>query len=321
MPLTVKEPPMTRLLWLPEVLRAAGLTVREVDGWRTRGSSTYEPRGIICHATAGSRASTDAGEIRVLLNGSSTAPPPIAQLFLSRSGAFHVVASGKCFHALTGWGGPLKGLGNTNLIGIEAANDNRGEPWPPAQLDAYQRGVAAICKRMGWTAARNVAAHREHQPYPPPPGTTSSKSDPHGIDMTAFRARVTQLIAGEDIMASLAELRSVVQQETAPIRAAVDYVDGRVEALAHGRDTVRAGLRGAGQPVWTVQAIKLLADAVAKVDDQVAAQLADDFARLDAAVAAAGELDPAAIAEAIPAGIAAQVVDELSRRIAATSAG
>ena len=55
--------------------------------------------------TGGSANSTDSGEIGVLLNGSNTAPPPIAQLYLSRTGVFHVVASGLCFHALTGWGG------------------------------------------------------------------------------------------------------------------------------------------------------------------------------------------------------------------------
>lgn len=178
-----------RLLWLPEVLRAAGLTVHEVSGWRTRGSDNYDPKGLICHATAGSSTSTDAGEIRVLLQGSTSAPPPIAQLYLSRSGAFHVVASGRCNHALQGWGGPLKGYGNTHLIGIEAQNDNRGQPWPAVQLDAYQRGVAAICKHMGWTPNRNVAAHREHQP--------GAKSDPLGIDMGQFRRDVAAVLAGE----------------------------------------------------------------------------------------------------------------------------
>src|SRR5688572_5831730 len=181
-----------RLTWLPEVLRAAGLQVVEVDGWRTRGSDQFDPSGLVCHATAGSRSATDQGEINVLLHGSSTAPPPIAQLYLSRSGTWYVVASGRCNHALTGWAGPLVGLGNSRLVGVEAANDNRGEPWPAVQLDAYARGVAAICRRMGWSVAR-IAGHKEHQPagY----GKASTKTDPT-FDMGTFRAQVGRYLAG-----------------------------------------------------------------------------------------------------------------------------
>lgn len=229
-----------RLLWLPEVLRAAGLEVTEWPGWQTRGGDTFDPVGIICHATAGSSTSTDAGEIGVLLNGSETAPPPIAQLYLSRTGKWFVIASGRCNHALTGWGGPLKGYGNAKLVGIEAANDNRGQPWPQVQVDAYQRGVAAICRRMGWAdPGRHVAAHREHQPYPPPEWTRSSKSDPHGIDMNVFRARVSALLAGglEDEMfdeLQQARLNSATERAAAllgmkPTVKWLDPRDGKVK--------------------------------------------------------------------------------------------
>jgi hypothetical protein len=177
-----------RLTWLPDVLRSAGLTVRTYPGWETRGSSSWGPlRGIVCHATAGARNSSDAGEMRVLWEtGSSTAPVPISQLYLSRSGVWTVGASGLCYHVLPGQKGPHVGYGNPALIGVEAANDNRGEPWPAAQVDAYVRGVAAICRYMGWTA-NVVVGHREHQ---------TDKTDPFGIDMQEFRRRVAGLLAG-----------------------------------------------------------------------------------------------------------------------------
>src|SRR5688572_23085860 len=118
---------MARALWLPNVLRSAGLTVHEVSGWRTRGSETFDPVAVVAHATAGSRNSSDQDEINVLLTGSPTAPPPIAQLYLGRQGHWWVVASGRCNHignaALPGTGR----AGNGYAIGIEAANDNRGE--------------------------------------------------------------------------------------------------------------------------------------------------------------------------------------------------
>lgn len=186
-----------RLLWLPEVLRAAGLTVREVDGWRTRGSDHWGPiRGIICHATAGSRTSTDAGEISVLVNGSATAPGPIAQLYLSRSGTWYVVASGLCYHSLWGWAGPNKDNSNSTLLGIEAQHDNRDEPWAQAQYQSYVTGTAALVRKLGIPVAR-VAGHKEHQPWPPPAGQTSTKSDPT-FDMTVFRARVSAALTTKE---------------------------------------------------------------------------------------------------------------------------
>ncbi|WP_326564565.1 N-acetylmuramoyl-L-alanine amidase [Micromonospora peucetia] len=288
-----------RLLWLPEVLRAAGLTVHEVSGWRTRGSDSYTPRGLICHATAGSPKSTDAGEIRVLLEGSTSAPPPIAQLYLSRSGAWHVVASGRCNHARTGWGGPLEGLGNSSLIGVEAQNDNRGQAWPSAQLDAYQRGAAAICRRMGWGAG-TVAAHREHQP--------GAKSDPHGIDMTKFRARVAALLDGEqeEDMPSVTEIwaarwGSETARETAGDRLAMAAHSAR-DALAEVR-SLRTAVTALAEarPGVDTGAILTRMDALAAEERERDARAAAERAELAELVRRvdAGEIDAAEVVRLI----------------------
>lgn len=185
-----------RLLWLPAVLRAAGLTVHEVSGWRDRGDDTYGPvRGITCHHTAGSRTATPQAEINVLLHGSNTAPPPIAQLSLDRQGEWYVVASGLCYHNLEGWAGPNEGYGNDNLLGIEAMHSGGTEPWTDVQYQSYVRGVAALVahKAAGYdvTVAR-VAGHKEHQP--------GSKFDPT-FNMDRFRADVRAALNGmEDDM-------------------------------------------------------------------------------------------------------------------------
>ncbi|WP_435585826.1 peptidoglycan recognition protein family protein [Micromonospora aurantiaca (nom. illeg.)] len=325
--LIIQEDTVSRLLWLPQVLRAAGLTVHEVDGWRTRGSSTYDPRGVICHATAGSSTSTDAGEIRVLLEGSTSAPPPIAQLYLSRSGAFHVVASGRCNHSLQGWGGPLKGYGNTNLIGIEAQNDNRGQPWPDVQLDAYQRGVAAICQHMGWKAGR-VAAHREHQP--------GAKSDPSGIDMDQFRARVTAILAGEDDE----DMPSAEQIVAALLAADLNYTGSGSKSLPlrtllrnlhqqqHGpafadwqatKDTesIKANLAALAVATGKLPAmISAEGTNPAELAEALAALLRSDDVDEQAIVAGVlAGLPPERIAAAIPPTVAVQVVDELVARL------
>ncbi len=192
---------MARLLWLADCLRAAGLTVHEVPDWRTRGADSYGPvAGVTIHETRGSATSTDAGEISVLLNGSNTAPPPIAQLYLSRNGHWHVVASGTCFHNKIGWGGPNKNLGNDSLLGIEAQHA-ASENWAnkPVQYQSYVRGVAALIARGGWPVLR-VAGHKEHQP--------GDKPDP-AFDMNQFRRDVAAVMAtpGGDDMATLDELR------------------------------------------------------------------------------------------------------------------
>ena len=43
---------MGRALWLADTLRAAGLVVHVVDGWQTRGASTFDPTWQVFHHTA-----------------------------------------------------------------------------------------------------------------------------------------------------------------------------------------------------------------------------------------------------------------------------
>lgn len=175
-----------RLLWLADVLRAAGLTVHEVAGWRTRGDESYGPvKGVIIHETRGSATSSDAGEINVLVNGRVGLSGPIAQLYLSRTGDWHVVASGTCHHVKTGWGGPFNGVGNDGLLGIEAQH-GEAEDWArkPVQYQSYIRGVAAILRHTGWPPP---VGHKEHQP--------GDKPDPE-FSMATFRAQVAAAPTG-----------------------------------------------------------------------------------------------------------------------------
>lgn len=199
---------MARITWLADELRKAGLTVVEVPGWKGLGGSTWNPTGGIVHATADGAASNpvadakdDAGAINVIRNGRPGLTGPIANAYQARDGRWHVIADGRCNTALTGTAGPLKGLGNTNLLGIEHENDNRSEGWPAVQYDSAIRGWAAICKRLGWSASR-LAGHKEHDP--------ARKSDPKGIDMTKFRADVAAAMEGDGVSQAdvIAALRS-----------------------------------------------------------------------------------------------------------------
>src|SRR5436853_6977354 len=149
------------LTWLPDVLRAAGLQVAPVEGWQNRGRGDVgRIFGVICHHTAGPR-NGNMPSLNTLINGRSDLPGPLAQLGLGRDGTYYVIAAGRCNHAGKGeWNGEK--AGNTHYIGIEAENTGGHDdfPWPAVQLDAYQRGVAAIFKHLNLTHAC-CAAHPE----------------------------------------------------------------------------------------------------------------------------------------------------------------
>jgi len=177
-----------RLMWLPDVLKEAGLRVAKVDGWEDRGIEVGETFGVICHHTGGRREG-NMPSLRVLIDGREDLSGPLAQLGLGRDGTFYVIASGRANHAGAGvWQGIM--TGNTNFIGIEAENTGNDDdlPWPPVQLEAYQRGVAAILKRIG-RGAEFCAGHRE---YARPLGR---KDDPK-FDMDVFRKGVAAILAG-----------------------------------------------------------------------------------------------------------------------------
>src|SRR5882724_7891963 len=142
---------MTMLIWLADVLRQAGLSVVEEPGWQTRGLGEMGlVVGVICHHTAGPLAGDDPS-LGIVIHGRGAPNPlpgPLSHLFLARSGVFHIVAAGKCNHAGRGtWHGVANG--NIQFIGIEAENAGTGQDhWPLSQLEAYEKGVAAILEHL-----------------------------------------------------------------------------------------------------------------------------------------------------------------------------
>jgi hypothetical protein len=177
------------LIWLPEVLKNAGLKVAEDPGWEDRGVGEIGTiNGVMCHHTAGPKTG-NMPSLQIVREGRSDLPGPLAQLCLGRDGTFFVVAAGKANHAGRGeWQGIT--AGNTHFIGIEAENTGRDDdfPWPEGQMDAYRRGVAAILRRIGQDAIM-CCGHKE---YALPSGR---KVDPT-FDMNVFRLEVAAIMAG-----------------------------------------------------------------------------------------------------------------------------
>lgn len=176
------------LIWLPDVLKNAGLKVSLVAGWQTRGRADMGVlHGVICHHT-GTTNSGNMPSLDILINGRSDLPGPLAQLGLGRDGTYYVIAAGKCNHAGQGsWQGNT--FGNTCFLGIEAENGGgKIDIWPDIQMDAYRRGVAAILKHIN-KGAEFCAGHKE---YALPKGR---KPDPL-FDMDLFRSEVSKILDG-----------------------------------------------------------------------------------------------------------------------------
>ena len=186
------------LTWLADVLKAAGLKVSEVDGWQSRGSNIGTIQGVICHHTAGPGPEKgNYPSFNTILKGRPDLPGPLAQLGLGRDGTWIIFSAGRANHAGRG---EFKDItnghfinGNSTTIGVEAENSGKpGDSWPAVQMDAYQRGVAAILTKIGKTSAF-CAGHKEYARNKA--GKLGRKPDP-SFDMTAFRASVAAIMAG-----------------------------------------------------------------------------------------------------------------------------
>jgi hypothetical protein len=213
------------LIWLPEVLKLAGLKVSPVPGWQTRSSSDAgKIFGVICHHTVGPRTG-NMPSLNTLIKGRPDLPGPLAQLGLGRDGTYFIIAAGRANHAGRGiWKGVTNG--NSNFIGIEAENTGVGNdfPWPEVQMDAYRRGVAAILRHIGRNADF-CAGHKEYALTNA--GKLGRKTDPD-FDMVAFRKGVAEILSG-----------------TAPAPKLIPAVEPPVTPGAlTGRPTLRRGATG-----------------------------------------------------------------------------
>lgn len=180
---------MTRLLWLADELRAYGLTVVEVTGWQDRARpGAFDPLGVMVHHTAAPQGKPFPS-LQVCIDGRTGLAGPLCNVLLARNCTCYVISAGRCNHAGQGrWAGIEDG--NRAFLGLEAENDGVGEPWAPDMLDAFHRATAALCAGLGGSGP--VIAHREWAP--------ARKTDPKGIDMAHFRARVAAVKPTGDTM-------------------------------------------------------------------------------------------------------------------------
>ncbi len=182
---------MAWLTDLDDAARKSGLKVVEVGGWKSRvhGGMNGKPKGVVCHWTATpdtSSPGTSYPSLRVVRDGRTGLPGPLANLGLGRDGTVYVIAAGLAYHAGSGYYSGIGSNGNYNLLGIEADEGGDGD-WTEAMLDAYPRLCAALAKHYGFSVSK-VIGHHEWAPG----RKIDINSWPGG--MAAFRARVRTLV-------------------------------------------------------------------------------------------------------------------------------
>lgn len=148
-------------------LRAMGVPVVEVDGWQTRGSTSFTPRGSVNHHTAGGANGT-APSLNTCIYGRPDLAGPLCNVLQSREAGegndqAYVIAAGRANHA--GSGG-YRGLsGNSSVYGLEIEHTGT-VPLPmhrqqtAALIHAAMFGgdPGMICQHYEWTSRKIDAA-------------------------------------------------------------------------------------------------------------------------------------------------------------------
>lgn len=178
---------------LPQILRARGLTVVEVPGWRGFGrpASTggFHPRGVLWHHTGAKdsnpKSIKDDFEYAKWLAeiGRSDLPAPLCQISVGRNGTVYLCADGRGNHAgKAKASGPMPaGDGNELYVGVECQNSG-SEGWSKPQLQAMVLLGAVLSEDVVHCSADANRGHKET--------SVTGKWDPGALDMSKFRKSI-----------------------------------------------------------------------------------------------------------------------------------
>lgn len=212
-------------LFLADLLRAWGLKVVEMPGWKEWGNGDFGYiKGVFAHHT-GSNSTTPGYIARnPRLNNQLS-----SQIHLGRDGTVTLCGVGVAWHAGKGsYPGWQTNNANWESIGIEAVSDGRS-PWPEAQMVAYRKTCAAILWYLGHRATvDHLLGHKEYS------GAAQGKWDPGGIDMTKFRAEVQWWI--DNPPAGVADGKP--KQEDKPVATTLDTVVQTFVPRSEFKDTL-----------------------------------------------------------------------------------
>lgn len=286
------------LVWLGDVLRAAGLRVVETPGWKTRTATGTQPRpvGVLEHHTATPTSyQRPAPTVQLCIDGRPDLDGPLCHVVIGYDGTVHLIAAGRANHAgkAKASGPNPAGDGNTLYVGFEWDYQGMNQGPSPEQYNAAMRGTAAV---LLWLD-RPAEAARGHKET-----SVTGKIDPGRVDMNAFRADVAWVMAGGKSAATPGGIETLAFNDTFTTRygnqlSVADFMawmDFRVNEL------YRAVLEPGSQPsrIPGDKNTTNLRDAV--MDSTAWSNITmREVVALKATVAALGGVAPSAVAEAL----------------------
>lgn len=186
---------------LANVIRDAGLSVVEIDGWQNRGylgRDLADVRAVFWHHTAANRnsfAANDAPSLNICTYGRSDVAGPLCQLVLGRSGTVYVTAAGLSNHAGAGSApGIPTDAANYYAIGIEMESSGVAPfDWTQEQLDVVPVLGAALERAYLNDQAEDDRLQIGHKEW-----SSTGKIDPAGWpgDVDGLRASINAVLNG-----------------------------------------------------------------------------------------------------------------------------
>lgn len=189
-------------------LRKWKVPYRETTGWRTHNrnnvGSFADINGFVIHHTGDD--APDSLDERVIREGRSDLPGPLAQFGGDDKGTILLIGCGRANHAGGGdpavleavrkekyrtrppaprfhTGSPGAADGNSHFYGVETFYSGRKPP-TKATYKSLVLLAAAICDHHGWSS-KSVIGHREWSDWKPDPGN---------VDMVKFRRDVAEAL-------------------------------------------------------------------------------------------------------------------------------
>lgn len=204
------------LIWLPDVLGAAGLPIQVGPDFATWARPyPMDLWGGIWHHTASPTTSKRAVDIAVVHNGNSVAPGPIAHILSCREQPrLYLVSSGYCNNAGKGWWPGGTDSGNKRAVAMEWVNNGIGEPAHPESVEVSARAWAAIFEHLEWPLDRLWTHHayaptRKIDPAAPADFTNNQYRT---WTLADVRGQVAKYMKGNDDMGNFVPLTDEVRQ-------------------------------------------------------------------------------------------------------------
>ena len=176
------------LVWLADVLRAAGLRVVETPGWKERSANSGplpSPVGVLEHHTAYVASyENPAPSVQLCIDGRPDLKGPLCHGLIGYDGVIHLIAAGRANHAgeARASGPNPAGDGNTLYVGFEWDYQGVDQQPSPEQYAAALRATAAVLRHLG----RPDEAARGHKET-----STTGKIDPGHVDLDKFRSELS----------------------------------------------------------------------------------------------------------------------------------